>query len=286
MTYAYSISIFCSLLFAWFINFKENNIISKRNLFLFLLVNTIGLYFTYSRGAMVGFLVAIPFAFVRKNGKTFKLLLLGATLLMSFFSYLFLKNKSVDFYRLDFSPKKESQRISLLYTAAHIIKDNPFFGIGYRNFESSVTHYKKKYDLNKINPFVGHAHNNYIEILTGAGLFALFFYLLFMGSWLQMCLKSNLLFLIILVPPLINFSFSGLFQSTIIDGEVTFLFMLLFGLTGAAKINQNIKEVKGWFRKGRSNFNWGYNIINCPWPIWNSPNRITILNTTTSNSPY
>ena len=39
----------------------------------------------------------------------------------------------------------------------------------------------------------------------------------------------------------INFSFSGLFQSTIIDGEVTF-FHASFGLTGAAKINQNIKK--------------------------------------------
>ena len=60
MTYAYSISIFCSLLLGWIIHFKKNEIISKRNLIIIFILNFVGLYFTYTRGAMLGFLVGVP----------------------------------------------------------------------------------------------------------------------------------------------------------------------------------------------------------------------------------
>ena len=246
MTYAYSISIFCSILFGWIINFKKNDFISKKYLIIIFLINFIGLYFTYSRGALLGFILSIPLCFFWKNKAIFKGgLVLAFILTILGGSFLFNKVKNAKttpkdqyldtldngLYRLKVYPESELTRLSLVYAAIHIFKENPILGVGYRNFSNVAPSYKKKYDLNKISKISGHAHNNYFEVLSGMGILGMIAYLGFIFSWIWTCLKGTNIYLKMLLPGLINFSISGFFQSTLIDGEITFFLMIIFAIT-------------------------------------------------------
>ena len=230
MTYAYSISIFCSILLAWLLNFKKNPYITKNFLITVFLINVVGLYLTYTRGALLGFLISIPFIFLPKNKKLFKWSLVVGLFIAIIGAVFVVKNPDSNFLRIK-RTQSIKHRVSLYYAASYMIKENSVLGIGYRNFSSLVAKYKEKYDLNKISNFKGHAHSNYFEILSGMGLIGFLCYMGFFVAWMKHCLQSGHPYGIVIFPGIINFMASGLFQSTFIDGEITFLIMCLFSLT-------------------------------------------------------
>ena len=245
LTYAYSISILCSILVGWIINFKQNEFITKKSLIIVFLINVVGLYLTYSRGAMLGFIISLPFCFFWKNKNLFKYGILAGILLSTAVSYLLVNKIDINYYRFNTNTHNENSRLIIFNTALHTFKDNPIFGVGYRNFENVASSIKQKYGLQNmskdqaVRTFTGHAHNNYLEVLSGMGIIGFISFIGFMLSWIYMCFTSKDLLLMSLLPGLFNFMFSGLFQSTLIDGEITFLIMALFSLTVMSQIKNN-----------------------------------------------
>ncbi|MDC0253356.1 O-antigen ligase family protein [Bacteriovoracales bacterium] len=237
MTYSYSISIFCSIIFGWIINFKSNKYTTRKNLIIVFVINFVGLYLSYSRGAMLGFLAALPFSFFWKYKYLFKSAIVFSTIFTAALAYIFINKIDIDFYRLHTNSHNEKSRLMIMNTAYHAFKEKPIFGFGYRNFENVAGSIKYKYGLHNIKAprsvkkFTGHAHNNYLEVLSGMGTLGFIAFTGFILGWLALCFTGKNTILKIILPGLLNFSVSGLFQSTLIDGEITFLIMVLFSIT-------------------------------------------------------
>ena len=144
MTYGYGLSFFLLIVAGLLLYRKSTGEYFNRNIALVaLVVNTAGLFLSYTRGAWLGLVVALPFFFFKKNKKLFLIsglagvLLLGGVVLVS------------PGARQAFFDRSESntQRLALYRTAVKAFIEKPYFGYGYRNFEPNTLAIKARYDL-------------------------------------------------------------------------------------------------------------------------------------------
>lgn len=230
ITYGYGIQFFCILLLGMIVHYKKiERFVSWQIISSSLAINLLGLYLSYARGALVGFLVALPFFFYRKK-KVFMPMMITLTIFFGFGLYYVFYGSSVNRYLKDYKSPGNIIRISQYTAAFQAFLDNPVFGLGFRNFESQSVKIKQKYNIIRTE-WGGHAHNNLLEVLSGTGLSGFLLFIGFIFFWLYELLKKNNVLSSIFVPFWVAFFVSGLFQSTIIDGENMFLIMLIYGIS-------------------------------------------------------
>ncbi|MDD0852502.1 O-antigen ligase family protein [Halobacteriovorax sp. GB3] len=221
MTYGYGISLFMVLM-TGIVLYKDRftKYINVNLIYLVWAINFIGLILSYARGAWIGFLVALPFFFFKKNRKIFISVIAGVVL-VSGLSFLSPKVREMFFKR----EGSNTQRIAFYKAAVAAFSEKPVFGFGYRNFEPNVIEIKKRHNIEWPN-VDGHAHNNYLEHLASTGSVGVVVMLLFLSFWLfEAYLTSVLIF-----PFVISFLTSGMVQYTFGDGENLFLIMGLWAL--------------------------------------------------------
>lgn len=99
MTYAYSLSLILVLLTGVLFLAKDwyRQFISTKILVLIYIINFVGLYFTYTRGAWLGLLFGIPFLFLFYSKKIFTVVALLAGVL-GYFSYNHVVNERGGIY--------------------------------------------------------------------------------------------------------------------------------------------------------------------------------------------
>lgn len=85
-----------------------------------------------------------------------------------------------------------SERVFLWKANFEMFKDYPVFGIGYLENETRAKEYVTR--LGKPNAFTGHAHNNYIQMLSGTGVsgFATYMFIIGFMLWLTLRLWQKL----------------------------------------------------------------------------------------------
>lgn len=113
--------------------------------------------------------------------------------------------------------------------------DHPMVGLGYRQLELQSHLLAQRYGVeplipNSDNPyayFKGHAHNNVIEAFAGTGVFGGIMFCGFCVTWILECTRTRLLQIFIL-PGVVAFCVSGMFESTFIDSETVNVVMLLY----------------------------------------------------------
>lgn len=184
-------------------------------------INLLGLYTTYTRGAWLAFLVAVPFFFFRKNPKLFAITF-AALIIVGFGAYK-LAGKSV------IRPLSEVERTSQWKAAFMGFQERPVFGLGYLNFEKMAIPLKKKYNL-QAQYFGGHAHNNYFEMLASTGLIGFIFFMLWQISWFIEMFKRDDLIAKIAIPFIVVFVVAGLTQATFTLGANLFFIMPVYAL--------------------------------------------------------
>jgi O-antigen ligase len=170
------------------------------------IINSIGLYFTYTRGAWLGFLVAIPFYFYKEHKKIFIGIFAG--LLITGIAAYYVAGANV------IRPQSEVERISQWQAAVKAFQERPILGFGYLNFEHHSGLIKQRYNLPAKN-FVSHAHSNFFEMLADTGIVGLTSFILWICLWFKemnnrddVVSKIGLAFIIV-------FIVGGLTQSTI-----------------------------------------------------------------------
>lgn len=230
MTYAYSLSLLLVIFTGILVHARDwaKQFLSIHWLLLIYAINLAGLYFTYTRGAWIGFFAAIPFLFMFKSKKLFILItafsILGGGLVYQFV----LKEKRAN------TEYSDSVRIALYKAAFETGKERPLVGIGYRNFEPHSIEIKKRHDI-KPDRFQGHTHNNVLEILAGTGFIGAILYVLFFITWLrELYLRRDLLGQIT-IAMIASFTISGMFQLTWADGPITFLMMGAYAMSLSLK---------------------------------------------------
>ncbi len=205
--------------------FYRNEIKKYINLiFLYIIwaFNLIALVMTYTRGAILAFVVAIPFYFLKKNKKIFvatgAVLLIITSLTYKLLGELILRGGS------------DIERLSQWRAALAGFKERPIFGFGYLNFESQSIPLKLKYGI-EASYYGGHAHNNYLEALASTGIFGFLLFMLWQIFWLVEMYKRDDLIAKLAIPFIVAFIVSGQTQATFTLGANLFFIMSVYTLT-------------------------------------------------------
>ena len=228
MSYAYGINFFVIIVTGLLIYQKELKCyLNLKLVWIALAINSLGLFFSYTRGAWLGVIIGIPFFFFKKNKYIFSALILTGFLVLG--SGIILNDK----IRRTFTSFERSvsvlQRVSFYHAAAKAFKERPLWGYGYRNFEPNVVDIKKRHGI-AFEKYGGHAHNNFLEHLASTGFVGALSFLFFSLLWLVGSYKREDVMGKIMFPVVVSFIISGMFQYTFGDGENVFLLMLLWAL--------------------------------------------------------
>ncbi len=232
MTYGYGLSLFMVLLTGILLYRDEvKKWIPTWWMGLAFAINLLGLYLAFCRGGWIGYAVALPCFFLKKNKKMIMALVTISVFLVILAFNFFAPLKQMAANR----EGSNAQRISFAQTAIVAFKERPFFGWGYRNFEPNVKALKEKYNIDH-KYFGGHAHNNYLEHLASTGIFGCIALVIFSLLWAYENYKRDDLVSRLTFPFAISFIVSGQFQYTFGDGENIFLIMAVFMISEATSV--------------------------------------------------
>jgi O-antigen ligase len=186
----------------------------------------LGLYLTYTRGAWLGFLVALPFFFFKKNLKIFMTVFLSLAIL-GVGAFIFAGDKLN-------RPKSDQERISQWKAATMAFVERPILGYGFLNFERHSIEIKKRYDFGELR-FGGHAHNNFFEMLGSTGILGFTAFILWTLFWFIEMYKRNDVIGNLTLPFIVAFTVGGLTQSTISLGINLFFVMAVYAISQTKK---------------------------------------------------
>lgn len=123
-----------------------------------------------------------------------------------------------------------------------MFKEHPLLGVGYNQNEYLSGKYVYLVEPNGQNLFVGHAHNNFLQILSSTGIIGIsvfvFFWLSFLFPVTRAYLKSqgwDRVWLLGVLLALFGFHINGLTQWNFGDAEVNHNLMIVMGLGWALK---------------------------------------------------
>ena len=185
-------------------------------------INMLGLYTTYTRGALLAFLVSAPFFFFKEHKKKFLIVIC----LLSIAGVILYKVAGDAVVR----PGSDVERMSQWKAAWAGFKERPVLGLGYLNFEQMSIALKKKYNI-EAQHFGGHAHSNYFEMLASTGLVGFIFFMLWQIFWFIEMYKRDDLIAKFAIPFIVVFVVGGLAQATFTLGANLFLIMPAYALT-------------------------------------------------------
>lgn len=166
------------------------NILIKYFMILLIIVSTIALVFTYSRGAQIGFISALSMYIILKNLKNkkkiifFFLLSIMICLMIVFaFPQYFARFLNISLSNLSYS---ELDRLSLWYAGFKLFTDHPIVGIGVNNYQFE---YHRYHIASKFIPSLTgnhkHSHNIFLNVLASQGLIGFFAYSVFIYFFLK-----------------------------------------------------------------------------------------------------
>lgn len=231
ITYGYGIGLFSVLqisLLAFYKKLNLSNLINYKLLLFSSFINLLGLYFSYTRGALIALFISLPFLAIGFKQTRY---LLVAFLLSGFiFGSLFFVPKIKDTFTNKYRVESSLRRISNLKSSFYAFNENKVFGLGFKNFEPNNKLIKKRYGMERTY-FGGHAHNNIMEHLASMGLIGGMLTLFFHLFWFVEMLKVREGIGAIGIPFNVAVFIGGLFQYTLGDGENLFLIMPFYALT-------------------------------------------------------
>lgn len=209
MNYAHNMNFVLIILFGLLLyRDKVKKYINLKFLILVFIINFIGFYFSYTRGAWLGFLVAVPFFFIRKPRIFVSIILLGTLLGAGIY---FTAGRSVK--RAD----NDQTRVGLWQASYEAFKERPVLGYGYLNFEPHSKRLKEKYGF--FNPnFSGQSHSNLMEVLSTTGMLGFLVCFIWNLLWVIELFKRKDSMAILGIVLWVGFAIAGLTQSTLALG--------------------------------------------------------------------
>lgn len=223
MNYAHNLAYFQIIVTGLvFYREKVKNFINLNFLYIVFAINLAGLYLSYTRGAWLGFLGALPFFLLKNNKKRFVALMLGL-ILVGGLAYTVAGKNVV-------RPQSDYERVSQWKAAIMAFRERPLLGYGYLNFEHYSVEIKRRYNIGELQ-FGGHAHGNPFEMLGSAGILGFFAFMSWVFFWFTEMYKRNDIVAGITLPFIIVFFIGGLTQSTISLGINLFFVMAVYSLS-------------------------------------------------------
>ena len=197
---------------------KAREFLNIKFIIICLLVNLVGFYFSYTRGAWIGFLGALPFFFLKSNKKMFMVILalglLGGGVVYKLAGHNVQRSSS------------NAQRIDLWKGSFQAFQDRPFLGYGYLNYEPHSVEIKQRLNLSTAKDISSHSHNNILEILATTGMLGFIFFFLWNLFWFLDLVRNKNFLSNLGLPLFAVFFLGGQTQATISLGIN--LFMIIF----------------------------------------------------------
>lgn len=201
-----------------------------------------GMYLTYTRGALLGFVCGFPFALYFYKPKlgliVASLALMGGLTVGGI--YLFGTGNYNS--RLLQNKENSSDRVRKSQWQAAVIatKEKPVLGWGLSNFHTQLKRIKIENDLEAKDYDDAHSHNLFLEVASGTGLIGLFFFLGWLISWALECFRSNNLIRALTVPFGVAFVVSSQFEVTFDANNASMIFA--FYSLSAASYSAKVKS--------------------------------------------
>ncbi len=230
MYYSYINALICIISTSLLFHFKKfKKYINLKFLIMTLIINLVGLYFTYTRGAILAFIAGLPFIFYYTNKKTFISLLLAGFALLSWVLFLIFGNHDYSFYRFKANSLNESARIVMFKAAAIMYTEKPVTGYGFQNFNKPCIKIQDEYDI-KPKFCHYHSHNQYLEMFGTTGTFGGIAFLLFFGSWLLTYLIGYRDIYLFSLPGLVTFLAICMTDTPFYFGAICSIIFTLFAM--------------------------------------------------------
>lgn len=199
----------------------------------------VGMYLTYTRGALLGFLCALPFVFYYYKPRLAYIVgglaILVALSLGGF--YLFGTGKYNSRFLVNKNVNSDVIRRSQWQAAVIATQEKPLLGWGFSNFHSQVDRIKIENNLAAQHFKDSHSHNLYLEIASGTGLIGLFFFLGWLINWGREILKDKTLTRSLVVPYGVVYTITGLFEVTLDTNNATMLFFV-YALSSVTRVSE------------------------------------------------
>ena len=247
MRYGYASSMISILILASLIQNKKMNInFSTRLAICALIFGVAGIFLTQTRGALAGFVCALPFVLYFYKPKIGLAIGVFSVLLISIlsFAYFFGNNDHGSRYLKSRNTKGDVIRQEQWKSALIATKEHPWFGGGYNNFYSQVERIKNENNFETTFYINEHAHNIFLEIAAGTGLVGFAFFLLWLISWAYECFKLENALRGVFVPFGVCLIISGQFE-VIFDTNNSVMIFFIYSLSQYAVMLKNQKKIIG-----------------------------------------
>ncbi len=196
------------------------------------LIGFLGMYLTYTRGALLGFLCGLPFVLYFFNKKLGYILgglaVLGVLGLVGV--YLFGSGESNNRFLVNKNNGSDVIRRSQWKAAIIATQEKPLFGWGLSNFHSQLKRIKNDYDLDAKDYNDAHSHNLFLEIASGTGLIGFILFLGWVLAWAWESFKAGGLTRALVIPFGVAFVVSSQFEVTFDANNASMIFFL-YGLS-------------------------------------------------------
>lgn len=199
----------------------------------------LGVYFAYTRGALLGLLVALPLMFCFYKRKL--ALAAGASSLAIIGMIVFISfSGGSDSNRLAQRADSASNTIRLSQFAAayYMFTEKPLLGWGPKQYAYYVKDFKEKYDLAHKEYYGFHSHNIFLETLSTTGMLGFLALLSWLGLWFIEVIQGGRMTRFIYLPVLVYIGITGMFEMLFM-AQTTTMIMLMYAVhaSGFYKVN-------------------------------------------------
>jgi O-antigen ligase len=184
LTYGYSFAMLFCFPFAALLLGRRKPLMFKIGLGFSVLVIGLSLLWTYGRGVWIASVVAIFIiaAYVSKKHFAALLVILGIIGGVLYTGNQGFQERFESIWADNYT--SNTDRKDLWRANFAMFQDHPWIGVGYGQNEEILGQYYKNLDIK--NDFGGHAHNNYLQVLSTTGLLGFLCYMFFILSFLLM----------------------------------------------------------------------------------------------------
>jgi O-antigen ligase len=216
MRYGYGSAMISVLLMGIIFQRKKLKLdVNLKLLFVALIFAIVGVLLTQTRGALAGFLCALPLTLYFYRPKVGIFVGILSLIIISIIGYAYLFGTNTGAKNRFIKSRNEAGdvvRREQWQSAIIATREHPLLGWGYNNFYSQVERIKKQNNL-KTQFYVNeHAHNIFLEVAAGTGLIGFAFFLLWLITWAGECFKMEGAFRGIFVPFGVCMIVSGQFE--------------------------------------------------------------------------
>lgn len=185
MRYGYGSAIVLLALLGLLLNYKKWPNLNKNFLAVSFIIGFLGMFMSYTRGAMLGFLIGLPVGLYFLNRKL--TLLIGTvsiSMITIMITFSLTGGSNSSRFLTNLNNTSDRVRISQYLSAIHALQERPLLGWGPQQLKHHVKEIKKKYKLEFPN-YHEHAHNVFLETAANTGIIGLIAFLAWIGLWLK-----------------------------------------------------------------------------------------------------